>query len=770
VKNFTVIEFAHYEVDRYISHRDLKGRPYGKEFRGPCPVHHGKDYNFSMNLETGEWFCHSHCDRGGSLIGLEMEISSASFAKARDEVFRIVGRPAANGHHGPEEVEHYDYTDENGKLLFQFVRFFPKTFKQRRPDGAGGHIWDLHGVRRVPYHLPKLKSAQLILIVEGEKDVHALERLGLTATTNPMGAEKWRDEYTDMLIAQAPKAEFVIFPDEDEPGRRHAERVSQSFRSRGRSVAVAKVAIGKDISDWIAAGATRATIEGAIQAAIAAAVQAGVSSSQNSLPIAVDPTTSKFHRSQGGLLLGYSAGDVGNAERFLQCYRQDVRYCIDQDGWVCFDGRRWKCKGDKEVRRFSHEVLKRMAHEAIDYNGPDSEAYRSLTKHFHQSSRISSALCEAIPHVQVMSNEFDGQTHLLNFQNGTVDLTTGKLRPHRREDMLTRVLDWNYEPEAMCPIFDSFLHHAMGGTPDASEGQLDRADRLSDYVISLLGYSVSGETREKAVILCVGPKDTSKTTLLVLLVRLLGDYASMIQVESLMSKHDSQIIQQDLWSLCGRRFVMTSETGKDQSLAVARLKRITQGQGFIKVIPKYMTEVTFPETHKLWVDCNYPPTVHRGDDIWERLYRIPFKVVITKDQQDKTLLSQMLAEAPGILAKLVAACSRWYREGLPTIPEITAVREQWRSESHPLRAFLDERCEVDPARDDYVCKRSTLYKAYQDWACENGERQPLSSQEFLEEVEKLGCKSGKPKIDGKQQRGFWGIRLRSTDPFDLDSD
>ena len=90
----------------------------------------------------------------------------------------------------------YDYTDEGGKLLFQVVRYEPKAFKQRRPDGCGGWIWNLEQTRRVLYRLQELIEAasaeQIIFIVEGEKDVDNLRNLNIPATTCPGGANKWR--------------------------------------------------------------------------------------------------------------------------------------------------------------------------------------------------------------------------------------------------------------------------------------------------------------------------------------------------------------------------------------------------------------------------------------------------------------------------------------------------------------------------------------------------------------------------------------------------
>ena len=157
----------------------------------------------------------------------------------------------------------YDYVDERGQLLFQCLRYEPKDFRQRRPDGNVGWIYNLRGVRRVLFRLPTLQNAKTIFIAEGEKDVLKLVDLGFVATCNPMGAGKWSPDYSDQLVGK----HAVIFPDNDELGRKHAELVAHSLQGKATSVRIVPVPHGKDVSDWIRRGASKAEIEEAIQAA-----------------------------------------------------------------------------------------------------------------------------------------------------------------------------------------------------------------------------------------------------------------------------------------------------------------------------------------------------------------------------------------------------------------------------------------------------------------------------------------------------------------------
>jgi hypothetical protein len=140
--------------------------------------------------------------------------------------------------------------------VYQGVRFDPKDFRLRRPDGRGGYIWNLDGVERVPYRLPELLAAYLdetVYVPEGEKDVDLLAKQGLVATTNPQGAGNWRDEYTDALK----RRHVAILQDNDEAGRKHAEKVAGALYGEAASLKVVVLPglpENGDVSDWLNAG------------------------------------------------------------------------------------------------------------------------------------------------------------------------------------------------------------------------------------------------------------------------------------------------------------------------------------------------------------------------------------------------------------------------------------------------------------------------------------------------------------------------------------
>lgn len=256
------------------------------EWRGPCPIHRGKNNNFAVDPDTGRWFCHSTCGRGGDILDLEEALTGGDFPTRKAEVFRLVRRtepeyrncatrtngnfagmapttPAKsiNTADGWREIARYPYVDRDGGLLFEVVRYMKpdgsKGFRQRRPDGNGGWVWNLEGVERVPYRLPSVLKAHTLYLVEGEKDVGTLESWGLVASCNPGGSGKsnlyagWTDYFQDRHI--------VILPDNDEPGRKHAAAVAAALLSVADSVRIVELPglpEKGDVTDWRDAGGT----------------------------------------------------------------------------------------------------------------------------------------------------------------------------------------------------------------------------------------------------------------------------------------------------------------------------------------------------------------------------------------------------------------------------------------------------------------------------------------------------------------------------------
>lgn len=230
-------------------------------------------------------FCEGHSDRakrslsvklaedGRTLLHCFVGCSVEQIVAAVNMTMQDLAPPSANGP-ARQEVATYDYHDEAGTLLYQVVRYVPKDFRCRRPDGRGGSVWNLDGVRVVPYRLHELAEARRVYIPEGERDCDALAALGLTATTNHGGASKWREAHTQALVAAA-VPEVIVLRDNDRPGAAHQEHVARSCAAAGLRVKCVELPglsplqekHGEDVTDWLAAGHAAAELEALADAA-----------------------------------------------------------------------------------------------------------------------------------------------------------------------------------------------------------------------------------------------------------------------------------------------------------------------------------------------------------------------------------------------------------------------------------------------------------------------------------------------------------------------
>jgi len=218
-----------------------------------CPAH--EDVKRSLSIRIGKdgcavVKCHANCSIEDITTKVGLKVSDLFEARAQGV--------SGNGVYKRSDsvfVKSYDYLDADRQLLYQTCRYEPKDFKQRRPDGQGEWIYNLKGVQPVLYRLPEVlaavESGIRVFVVEGEKDADALAAFGYTATTAPMGAGKWKAEYSAVLAG----AEVVILPDNDATGRKHGADIAASLIEQQCTVRVVElpdVPVKGDVSDWLA--------------------------------------------------------------------------------------------------------------------------------------------------------------------------------------------------------------------------------------------------------------------------------------------------------------------------------------------------------------------------------------------------------------------------------------------------------------------------------------------------------------------------------------
>jgi hypothetical protein len=250
-----------------------------KELIGPCPQCGGDD-RFSVSTKAGKkvFYCRG-CKRTGDVIELVRFLDGCDFERA---VEKLTGeakpepkpKPKLNGRASGDRlgklVATYNYTDESDETLFQVCRYDPKGFRQRRPNGKGGWVWNMDGVRTMPFRLAELIEAisneQIVVVVEGEKDVVNLIRIGIIATCNAGGAGKWLVEYAEHFRG----ADVVLIPDNDEAGFAHIQQVGASLSGvakRVRVLVLPGLPEKGDVSDWLATGGTREQFDALVEQA-----------------------------------------------------------------------------------------------------------------------------------------------------------------------------------------------------------------------------------------------------------------------------------------------------------------------------------------------------------------------------------------------------------------------------------------------------------------------------------------------------------------------
>ena len=231
----------------------------GQGHKACCPFHQDSDPSMSIDAGTGKFFCHG-CNAQGDILTFYSKMKDLNikteFGKILDGIAEEFGITSKD--QPMKLVKTYDYRDEAGNLLYQVLRFEPKTFRQRRPDGNGGWIYSMKGARRVLFQLDDLVKAQGAMFVEGEKDALSLGELGYMATTSPGGAGNLvPPEEFEVLRGK----EVVLCPDNDEPGRQHMKKVAAILQGIAGSIKwldLPGLPEKGDVSDWIAQAGPKA--------------------------------------------------------------------------------------------------------------------------------------------------------------------------------------------------------------------------------------------------------------------------------------------------------------------------------------------------------------------------------------------------------------------------------------------------------------------------------------------------------------------------------
>ena len=436
-----------------------------------------------------------------------------------------------------------------------------------------------------------------------------------------------------------------------------------------------------------------------------------------------------------GTVATYPLTDWGNSLRLLQNLPQ-WRYAPHLKSWLQWDGMRWVRDQDGLLLHEACALGRWIAAEAAKADeGKRPKIYQWAVKS-EGSDRISAAIRLATSHPDFVVKEgaLDADPFLLNTLSGTVHLRLLRGDPdavidpwapdreakldcahvphllsHMESDGLTHLAPFRVDMEEP-PLWMEFLDNATNGNT-----------LLQTYLQRAVGYSLSGDTSEKCVFVLYGPSNTGKSTFLETLRTILGDYASRMSTETLLSGRNGQAgaaAMYDLARLSGVRFVTASEPSERSTLAEGIIKDFT-GNETITARHPYGRPFNFRPQFKLWISTNTKPAIQDASGaIWRRIRMIPFLHVFDGKRRGSTVERELLAEAPGILGWAIKGFEEWSRYGLGEPAIVGEMTEEYRMEMDPIAQFFDDRVEQNPHAS---IGASNLYRAYCQWAKEEGE-------------------------------------------------
>jgi putative DNA primase/helicase len=402
--------------------------------------------------------------------------------------------------------------------------------------------------------------------------------------------------------------------------------------------------------------------------------------------------------------------DLGNARRLVSLHGQDFRYSHPQRQFYVWAGTQWSVDNTGQLDRWARDVVRGLyTLAAAEFDEGARKALAAWAFKSESAARLRDMvlLARSEPGIPVLPTDLDRDGMLLNVLNGSIDLRTGRLREHKRDDLISKLAPVVYDHRAACPLWLRFLTRIMADN-----------DRLIAYLQRVVGYSLTGLVSEQVLWFFYGTGANGKSTFLATLLAQLGDYAMQAVSDLLLAKHNESHPTERA-DLCGRRFVATIETEDGRRLAEALMKQMTGGD---RIRARRMRQdfFEFNPTHKLFLAANHKPAVRGGDyATWRRIKLVPFTVTIPDEEKDKALPDKLRGELPGILNWAVAGCLDWQRNGLGEPDEVREATAAYQGEQDLLGAFIAERCLTGDSA--FTCKASDLYAAFCRWCEASGE-------------------------------------------------
>ncbi len=448
-------------------------------------------------------------------------------------------------------------------------------------------------------------------------------------------------------------------------------------------------------------------------------------------------SVSRYEPATVGLPRVWPLTDLGNAERLAAKHGNTLRYCHAWGVWLAWNGQRWQIDDTDEVVRRAKETVREVAKEAeLASSDEIKEAVEKWAKASESRPKIMAMidLAQADDIIPIRPENLDAGLWLLNAANGVIDLESGELLAAKPDHLITKMVPVNYDATATCKNWLLFLDRVMAG-----DGE------MIDFLRRVIGYTLTGSTREQCIFILYGTGANGKSTFLETISALLNDYACRTPTETLLVKR-SGAIPNDVARLKGARLVTAVEADQGRRMAESMVKQMTGGE---RVTARFLNREWFefnPE-FKIFLATNHKPEITGTDyAIWRRVRMIPFSVTIPEAEQDKDLLLKLREELPGILAWAVQGCIEWQITGLNPPATVLLATKDYQGEMDVLAGFLDECCIEE---ENVSAPVSAVYQRYTTWAGESGEK-PVSKREFGIRMKERGM---------NQRRGSGGTWL-----------
>lgn len=442
----------------------------------------------------------------------------------------------------------------------------------------------------------------------------------------------------------------------------------------------------------------------------------------------------------------YELTDLGNKERFLDLYGKKIRFHGNRDRWLVWDGARWvEDTYGIMVQSFAEESVRSILEME---NASNVGAVQKHHKASATRTKINSilALAQKDSCVNVKADDLDHDPMLFCCMNGTLDLSTGKLREFAPHDMITKMCGTAYDLTCPTPLFTKFIREVVCGDVE-----------LLDYIQKIIGYGLTGKISEQELYFWVGKGANGKSTLLGILLAMMGDYAQSTRAKT-FAKKPSSAVENDLAALCGARMVATSELDAGTVFSDSIIKSLT-GDDAISARFLFKEYFQYIPSYKIIIAANHKPTIYDTSyAMWRRIRVIPFDYTASEEEKDIYLKDKIIAnELPGVLAWAVEGCLKYQREGLIPPSSVLAATERFKEESNPMGIFLMDCCVIGEEQSAY---NKILRNRYTDW-CKKMACQPISQAQFSEALEALGFAKKRGGTHGEYV--WYGVGLRNAE-------